>query len=313
MSHSNTSSILMDRISIRQSLLACDPAWQPPKADTWRAVFDIAVDWMMIGLSVLAVYQVGWTIAPIALLVIGNRQRALGNLLHEASHGNLSRDRRINDSLAHLLLAPALLNSLAVYRELHARHHGWLGNAQRDPDLLPPLAHEGDSWLRVYARYLAEFSIVRGSIMGHLMNGQCHHRPQLYIVAWWTVTTSPLFVINAHLGAIFLALWLGARITVFHAITTFREMTDHYGLKPGGIFSFTREIPDHGMLSTLIHPHHNGYHLTHHLFSAVPYHQLPKLHTQLMTLPAFSERAIVCPAYLDGQQSSVFEWGMHHG
>ncbi|QNB17484.1 fatty acid desaturase [Paraburkholderia tropica] len=313
MSHGVTSSILMDRISIRQSLLACNPAWQSPKADTWRAVSDIAVDWMIIALSVLVVYRLGWAIAPIALVTIGNRQRALGNLLHEASHGNLSQNRRINDSLAHLLLAPPLLNSLTVYRELHARHHAWLGDVQRDPDLLPPLAHEGDSWLRVYTRYLVKFPILRGSIMGHLTNGHCRRRQQLYIAAWWTVTTSPLFVVNAHLGTIFLALWLGARITVFHAITTFREMTDHYGLKPGGIFSSTREIPDNGVSSTLIHPHHNGYHLTHHLFPAVPYHQLPALHAQLMSLPVFNEHAIVCPSYLVGQHSSVFGWGVSHG
>jgi fatty acid desaturase len=122
-----------------------------------------------------------------------------------------------------------------------------------------------------------------------------------------------LFAANIHLAEVFLALWFGARITVFHAITIFREMTDHYGLKPGGIFSFTREIPDNGVLSALIHPHHNGYHLTHHLFPSAPYHQLPELHAQLIALPAFSEHAIVCPSYLGGHQSSVFGWGMNHG
>jgi fatty acid desaturase len=313
MSHNDTSSILLDRISIRQSLLACDPAWQPSKADTWRAVFDIALDWMMICLSALAVYQIGWTIAPIALVTIGNRQRALGNLLHEASHGNLSPSRHLNDYLARLLLAAPLLNSLTVYRDLHARHHAWLGDARRDPDLLPPLAHEGDGWFHVYVRYLSKLSLIRGSLSGHLIGNHRPYRHQLCIVTWWATTMPALFAANIHLAEVFLALWFGARITVFHAITIFREMTDHYGLKPGGIFSFTREIPDNGVLSALIHPHHNGYHLTHHLFPSAPYHQLPELHAQLIALPAFSEHAIVCPSYLGGHQSSVFGWGMNHG
>ncbi|PZR44909.1 fatty acid desaturase family protein [Paraburkholderia fungorum] len=313
MNYGDTPSILIDQISIKQSLLAHAPAWQLPKASAWYAAYDIALDWTIICLAVFAVYKIGWALTPIGLVAIGNRQRALGNLLHEASHGNLSRNRHLNDFFAHLLLAPPLLNSLPVYRELHARHHAWLGDTRRDPDLLPPLAREGDRWLRVYARYLAKLSLIRGSLAGHLIAGQPHYRQKLSIAAWWMATMSALFTVNAHLGATFLILWFGARITVFHAITTFREMTDHYGLKPGSIFTFTREIPDHGMLSTLVHPHHNGYHLTHHLFPAVPYHQLPELHARLMTLPAFSERAIVCPAYLGGQRSSVFDWGMRHG
>jgi len=84
-------------------------------------------------------------------------------------------------------------------------------------------------------------------------------------------------------------------------------------LKPGGIFSFTREIPDHGPLSVLLHPHHNGYHLTHHLFPAVPYHQLPRLHAQLMELDEYDDRAFVCHAYLNGSPSGVAGWGAHHG
>lgn len=313
MNHGDTSRILLDRILIRQSLLACAPSWRQPKARTWHAIYDIALDWIIICVSVFAVCQIGWTLTPVALVAIGNRQRALGNLLHEASHGNLSPNRHLNDLLAHLLLAAPLLNSLTVYRELHARHHAWLGDAQRDPDLLPSLARGGDGWFRVYTRYVLKFSLVRGSITGHLVTGQCRYRQQLHIAAWWVVTMSALSAASVHLAMVFLALWFGARITVLHAITIFREMTDHYGLKPGGIFSFTREIPDTGVLSTLIHPHHNGYHLTHHLFPAVPYHQLPKLHAQLMTLPTFRERAIVCPSYLEGRQSSVSEWGMNHG
>ncbi|MBN3846119.1 fatty acid desaturase [Paraburkholderia sp. Ac-20342] len=313
MNHGDTSMILIERISIKQSLLSHARVWQQPKVKTWYAVFDIALDWIVIYLSVFAVYQIGWALTPVALVAIGNRQRALGNLLHEASHGNLSQNRRLNDYLAHLLLAAPLLDSLTLYRELHARHHAWLGDAQRDPDLLPLLAHEGDRWFRVYARYLSKFSLICGSITGHLITGQCHYRQQFGIAAWWMATLSVLSAVNIHFAMVFLVLWFGARTTVFHAITTFREMTDHYGLKPGGIFSFTREIPDHGVVSTLIHPHHNGYHLTHHLFPAVPYHQLPELHAHLMTLPAFTERAIVCPAYLYGRHSSVFGWGVNHG
>lgn len=312
MNRNNTSSIYDDRMSIKHAMLTLGRARPLPDAQTWRAALDITFDWATVLISVYVVYRTGVAITPIALLVIGNRQRALGNLLHEAGHGNLSPCRHINDHLAHLLLAAPLLNSLTVYRNLHARHHAWLGDPQRDPDLLPSIAHEGDEWHHVYMRYLVGFPILRGSLAGHLIGGKLTRCQRLWILAWWVAVMFCLAEANLRFAALFVSLWLGARITVFHAITTFREMTDHYGLKPGGIFSFTREIPGHGLLSALVHPHHNGYHLTHHLFPMVPYHQLPKLHRHLMELAEFRSRASICRTYLDRSSSGILSWGASH-
>jgi fatty acid desaturase len=314
MNRSNTlSSIHGDRIAIKRAMLARTPAFQHPKLQTWRTIRDIAFDWITIFASVWATLRIGWATAPISLVVIGNRQRALGNLLHEASHGNLCAHRHVNDYLAHLLLTPALLNSLPLYRDLHARHHAWLGDSQRDPDLLPSLTREGDQWYDVYVRHLLKFSIFRGSLLGHLSNGNLTGFHRIWILTWWMVVALSLSAINLRFAFLFVILWFGARITVFHAITTFREMTDHYGLEPGSIFGFTREIPDHGLPSILLHPHHNGYHLTHHLFPTVPYHQLPALHTRLMEVDEFATRSKICTAYLTGSRSSVVGWGANHG
>lgn len=312
MNHSDPSLIQADRIFARDALLASSPARRRLKAQIWRSIRDIIVDWLVIFLSTWATYRIGWVLVPFALIVIGNRQRALGNLLHEASHGNLSTRRRINDQLAHLLLAPPLLNSLQVYRDLHARHHAWLGDPSRDPDFLQSCAREGDRWFHAYVRCLTTSAMLRSVLIGHLSRKNTRFHQQLGILAWWVATGVPLAMANLHFAIAFAALWFGARVTVFHAITTFREMTDHYGLEPGGIFSFTREIPDHGLLSILLHPHHNGYHLTHHLFPSIPYHQLPSLHAHLMRTGDYRARAYVCQDYLGGSPSGVAGWGAHH-
>jgi fatty acid desaturase len=107
-------------------------------------------------------------------------------------------------------------------------------------------------------------------------------------------------------------LWMIARGTVFHAITTFREMTDHYGLSPSGIFQYTREIPTHGFASILLHPHYNGYHLTHHLFPHIPYYHLPRAHALLTRNPMFSRRAIICRTYLGAKPAGISGWGVDH-
>lgn len=312
MNHSNPSLIKADRIFARDGLFAYDPAWRRLQARFWRSLTDIIADWIMIFLSAWAAYRIGWILVPLALVAIGNRQRALGNLLHEAGHGNLSTRRQINNQLAHLLLAPPLLNSLRVYRDLHARHHAWLGDPSRDPDFLQPCTLEGDRWFHAYVRCLTTPAMFRGALTGHLAHKNTSLRQQLGILTWWIATGIPLAIINPHFAAVFVALWFGSRITVFHGITTFREMTDHYGRESGGIFSFTREIPDHGLLSILLHPHHNGYHLTHHLFPSVPYHQLPRLHAHLMETDEYRAHAYVCSAYLGRSPSGVAGWGAHH-
>lgn len=76
---------------------------------------------------------------------------------------------------------------------------------------------------------------------------------KLFIVGWWAAL---LALMDALAGEVFTlafaALWLSARATLFHLITTFREMCDHFGLRPAGIFAFTR----HGVpwLLALGHP-----------------------------------------------------------
>src|SRR5262247_2491086 len=51
-----------------------------------RVLCAAALDWLFIMLATAAVITFGWIAVAPALLVIGNRQRALGNLLHDASH-----------------------------------------------------------------------------------------------------------------------------------------------------------------------------------------------------------------------------------
>jgi fatty acid desaturase len=312
MNRYDASSVRRDRVFIRQSLLQHESAWRLPTARIWRSLSDIIFDWAMIIGVTWVVYRVGWTLGLFAFVIVGNRQRALGNLLHEASHRNLSTHPWVNDGIAHLLLAPPLLNSLPVYRNLHAHHHAWLGHPQRDPDFLEPIRRKGDHWYHAFIRCLITPSAIVSVLMGHLSNQSTTRWQRLAILSWWLAVGISLELLRGRFALTFIALWFGSRITVFHAITTFREMTDHYGLEPNGVFRFTREIPDRGLLSWLLHPHHNGYHLTHHLFPSTPYHQLPQLHAQLTKHHEYWTRAIICSAYFGGSSSSVAGWGANH-
>ena len=128
-------------------------------------------------------------------------------------------------------------------------------------------------------------------------------------MGWWTVALAAL---NAWAGSefttAFVLLWLAARATVFHAITTFREMCDHFGLRPAGILTFTRDMVCHGVWRALIHPRNNGYHLTHHLLPAVPYYRLPQAQRLFQRMPAYRDHATVCHAYFAGATAVTRAW-----
>ncbi|MBU9363468.1 fatty acid desaturase family protein [Burkholderia multivorans] len=279
-----------------------------------RVFADIAFDWMSIAGAMLVIHRLGWYCAPVAVAWIGNRQRALGNLLHDAAHRNLATSRQLNDALARLFIAPALFNSLSVYRESHARHHAWLGDPQADPDYINVRPARNNSWWRPYLAVLLAPHSWTASVFGHLPLRQATLSRKVAILVWWIVVLGALaYLAGLHLAIVFFGLWIGARGTVFHAITTFREFCDHFGRQPGGIFSYTRDVASHSFWRWVIHPHNNGYHLTHHLMPSVPYHRLPQAQKRLLELPCFDQAVRVCHAYFSGADAVVREWELRSG
>lgn len=279
-----------------------------------RVSADIAFDWLSIAGAVILFHRLGWYSAPAVIAWIGNRQRALGNLLHDAAHRNLANSNRLNDAFAQIFIAPPLFNSLPVYRESHARHHAWLGDPRADPDYFHVRPARGDGWWRPYLAVLLTPHIWAASIFGHIHSGKTALSRKAGILVWWiTVLCAVTPVLGLHVTAAFVGLWILARATVFHAITTFREFCDHFGRQPGGVFSYTRDISSRSIWRWVIHPRNNGYHLTHHLMPSIPYHRLPRAQRRMLDLPCFARAATVCHSYFSGPDAVVREWECHHG
>ena len=70
----------------------------------------------------------------VGVMVIGGRQLGLAILMHDAAHGLLFADRRLNDWVGAWLCAFPVFTSLALYRPYHLQHHRFTQQAQ-DPDL----------------------------------------------------------------------------------------------------------------------------------------------------------------------------------
>lgn len=306
----STSNVLADMAGLRSELRHHgDPHCELFRLAPWRAVLDIAFDWISILSAVALVVCWSELFAPLAVVLIGNRQRALGNILHDAGHRNLWRDRRRNDWVARLFIAPLLFASLTRYRETHFKHHMALGDVGSDPDFLIASRRAPAPWGLNYLDQVFSLSAWRSSVGGHLFSPQLREASQLYILGWWVCAVALMWTTaGLTFTTMFLVLWLLARATVFHLITTFREMCDHFGLQPGGVFSFTRDMACHGFWRRLIHPRNNGYHLTHHLLPAVPYYRLHEAHQLLQRQQVFQDSATVCSSYFSGAEPVTHAW-----
>lgn len=271
----------------------------------FRSAFHIALDWSCVFAALWATIQWGWWSVPAALLVIGNRQRALGNILHDCGHRNASRRPKVNDFIAQTLVAPFLFSDFAQYRRTHLAHHMHLGDPLRDPDYMHSAAVNSHSWRETFSANLANPGVWIRTIAGDFAKPLGTWK-RVYIALWWLALLAFIGgVAEWPTAGVFLGLWLAARATVFFSITLFREMCDHFGRIPGGIYQFSRDITARGVLRHLIHPRNNGYHLTHHLLPTVPYYRLPTAHAALSKLPVFQAQACICTSYFFGRQAVI--------
>ncbi|MDO9589194.1 MAG: fatty acid desaturase, partial [Brevundimonas sp.] len=99
---------------IRPADLFSPDDWAPFQSRPgWIGPLLVAHCWGVIAVAVAA--GVIWPILiPLSVAVIGTRQLGLAILMHEAAHGGLSPDRRLNDLLGHWLCAVPVGASLTA-------------------------------------------------------------------------------------------------------------------------------------------------------------------------------------------------------
>ena len=186
---------------------------------------------------------------PIAILVIGSRQHALGLLGHDGAHGLAFADRTVNDRFTRICFG-LLGMRLIPYRLFHMPHHANLGHSG-DPEL--PLKQHKSWWVfswKYVARDLAGLTSKEALNMWRHAGGDYR---LIGLVITVMALVSPMFAVA----------WVIALSTVFVACNRQRMIIEH-----GTPYKYN-------ILHKLILFPHNGWkHAEHHADASIPYYKL---------------------------------------
>ena len=273
----------------------------------------VLYDYYLVFVSVVSYLLVDHALLILpATWVVGSRQRAIVNLVHEAAHFKLDRRRRVND-LVGSMCAWSLGFSLKAYRREHFRHHAYLWHQQLDPD-----RNFYDAAGLVGPSTLGKRSFFLRHVIGAVLLVQpvvvLWRSRRIRDLALWicsaAVSVGALAGYLTGIFAIFGLFWCLPFATSRLTIQYWAEAAEHGGLGLHDPFSSSRSWRGGIVSKILIGPHHDDrFHLLHHLCPTVPCENLPSLHNEAVEVSQPYADSVHCSGFFvsSGSEISVLE------
>jgi fatty acid desaturase len=272
--------------------------------------------WMLIhawGTIFAAMALFVWWPSPLTFLlavaIIGARQLGLAVLSHDAAHGLLFTNMRLNDFAGTWLTEYIMFGDLYAYRPYHVKGHHRFTQQPNDPDLglsAPfPITHA--SLRRKIIRDLTGQTAwkQRKAIVRRAFGAADLPASERIALGWRRlhgaiVTHAVLFAILAAAGYWWLypALWLLPYFTFQPLVVRIRAIAEHSMVTDNDDpLRNTRTTHANWFERAFIAPYYVNYHLEHHLLSAVPCYNLPRAHA-MMIAKGFGPKMEIQPGYL---------------
>ena len=279
--------------------------WAPISARSWwKGPAMILHAWATI--IAAGAMVVIWPITlPLAVMIIGARQLGLAILMHDAAHGALHKNLKVNDFLGQWLTP----GGLSRYRPYHLSHHRFAQQAE-DPDLVlsAPFPITPLSLRRKMVRDLTGQTFFKqrfGPFVARL-KARKPGQPlapilmqELRIKRRWLAFGAVVTVVGAPFGLWWLwpVLWVLPQATWLPLVTRLRNIAEHACIpvnEPDPMRQARTTIA--GFLErALVAPYYVNYHCEHHMFMHVPCYNLPRMH-RILTRKGFSQRMLIEPA-----------------
>ncbi|GAA2997332.1 Fatty acid desaturase [Actinokineospora diospyrosa] len=254
--------------------------------DNWRNWLFLAVDWsVIVGAVWLHLLVADPFVYLLVAVLIGSRMRALANLMHEAGHSKLFRNRRVNNVVGAVLCSWPIFIPFRRFVVEHGLHHRHLWRSAQDPDLdlYASTRTEHASRERIsFARFVVEhvlLVLIPVMPLWRLYRTLIGDRMRLLVVAALTaVAVAVLSATGSVVAHVVVFCWIVPWLTTFQCISYWAELGEHGGLRAFGWSWGSRNWRGNPVSRWLIGSHSDDiYHLLHHWFPSVPHHKLKAL------------------------------------
>ncbi|MGE0743449.1 MAG: fatty acid desaturase family protein [Hyphomonadaceae bacterium] len=267
---------------------------------SWLGLALVACAWaLIVAAGALFVLWPNPLSYVLAVMLIGARQLGLAILMHDAAHGALHPNAKINDWVGEWLCAAPTGTRLEAYRAYHLKHHRYTEQPE-DPDLSlsAPFPITRTSLWRKVVRDLTGQTFLkqrRAQLFGN--------RPPGWLV---NPSTAHFLIFNALLLAAlsaagywwtYFALWLAPMATWLPLVTRLRNIAEHAVVNTNDDpFSHARTTYANILERLFIAPYWVHFHAEHHVFMHVPCYRLERMHRMLMDKGYWS-RMTIAPGY----------------
>jgi len=254
---------------------------------SWKGLALVAHCWATIFAA--GAMAVIWPITiPLAIMIIGARQLGLGILMHDAAHGALHPNLKVNDWVGEWLCSPALER----YRRYHLAHHKFAQQSE-DPDLVlsAPFPITRTSMRRKVIRDLTGQTFFKqrfGAAFDRVKKSKsfgagCKEiadeavRQRRFLIG----NLAGLLVLSlAGYGWTWFVLWMLPMATWYPLVTRLRNIAEHACVaknEPDPL-RHARTTKASWIERLLIAPYYVNYHCEHHMFMHLPCYSLPRAH-----------------------------------
>ena len=272
---------------------------------------------MIIGIFALFAFFPNPLTFLLCVVMMAGRQLGLAIIMHDAAHGLLVPNIKVNDFLGIWLGGQPILSDLRPYRPYHLAHHRNVGQKE-DPDLglseAYPLTKDSfrrkvirdltgqTGWKQRRNQFRSAFGPKDAPFFTRLKN-------------FFIKMREPLITNGIILGGciavghwyLYPLLWVLPLLTVYQLISRVRNMAEHgYVPDQNDILRNARTVRVNWLERILFAPYAVNYHVEHHLMMSVPCYNLPYMHKLLME-KGYADKMELLPSYRAVLSKCVFD------
>jgi fatty acid desaturase len=268
----------------------------------------VAHAWLVIaGCMVAFVAFPNPLVLALGVVIVGTRQLGLAILMHDAAHGVLTENKRLNNFLGQYLCGWPLFSDVHAYRSYHLQHHRHTQQPE-DPDLslsAPFPITRSSFWRKMVrdltgqtvfkqrvAQFRNAFTVKGGTTRDGLRKG--------FGRLGGAIAFNLALLLGLTLAGywhLFFLLWVLPFFIWFPLVTRVRNIAEHAVVPDNDDpFRQARTTRASWFWRACVAPYWVNYHVEHHLLMYIPCYNLPRFHDILMR-KGYGPRMEIQPDY----------------